>query len=236
MNKLIVIASHTKTEADLPYPYYEMVRTDNYDISVNKHQVTSIDDLPGPTLPWSEYAQFFTSFPLSQGIETYGLMQYRCAINFESNATSELFSNKVEFLKRQVPYMDEYHSRVVVSNRLKFDCSLWDQYLTWHRSNAYLLVQACGQFFDITGKDAHKYLSTESSLYSRNIFLAPVDFAQRWHDLSLKIAKRLHAADEAHKTDDRWGGFILERLFSAFVHYETKFDVVEKPVIYFKEN
>lgn len=236
MNKVIVIASHEKTGADLPYPYYEMVRTDAYDLSVNKHQVTNINDLPGPTLPWSEYAQFFTSFPLSEGTEMYGLMHYRCAINFESKDTSDLFSNKVEFFKRQVPYMDEYQDRVVVSNRLKFDCSLWDQYLMWHRHNEPLLVQACNKFFDLTGSDAQKYLSTETSLYARNIFLAPVDFAQRWHYVSLKIAKYLHAADEAYKTNDRWGGFILERLFSAFVHYETEFDVVEKPLIYFKEN
>jgi len=236
VNKVIIIASHKTTGADLPYPYYEMVRTDAYDLSINKHQVTSIDNLPGPTLPWSEYAQFFSSFPLSEEIEMYGLMQYRCAINFESEATSDVFSNKVEFFKRQVSYMDEYYDRVVVSNRLNFDCSLWDQYLTWHRRNAPLLVQACGQFFDITGNDAQRYLSTESSLYSRNIFLAPVDFAQRWHDVSLEIAKYLHATDNEHKTNDRWGGFILERLFSAFVHYETEYDVVEKPLIYFKDN
>jgi len=245
VNRRIVVASHETTGLDLPYPYYEMVRTDSYDLSANKHQVISLKDLPGPTLPWSEYAQLFTSFPLSTGIETYGLMHYRCAINFESEETLDVFSNRVDFFKRQVSYMNMYYDQIVVGSRLNFPVSAWDQYCHFHRPHEPLLEFACNEFFDATGYDAQTHLRSETFLYPRNMFVAPVNFAQRWHDVSLKVAKYLDTLDSPSKTAtggiegyqvDRWGGYILERLFSVFVHNETKLEVVEKPLIYFTEN
>jgi hypothetical protein len=225
----ITVASNVYREdlKKLEYPYYEDVRNEFY----------KVKGLPGPALTWSEYAQFFNSFPLNENIEIYGLMHYRCALNFKSNKVKMNYSERDRFFRKQSDLFDKYKNKIVVGTKLQFTTTAWDQYCSpsEHAANIPIMEKACEKFYELTGYDAKQHLQSTNYLYSRNIFISPPDFAVRWYKISLEIATYMNLMDSPHKTNDRWGGFILERLFSVYVSFEREYEIVERPLVFFTD-
>lgn len=229
MTTQITVASNVYREdlEKLEHPYREDVR----------HNFYKVKGLPGPALTWSEYAQFFNSFPVNKHVETYGLVHYRCTLNFESDETAMKFPERNDFFKRQVNFFDEYKNKIVVGNKLQLKTTAWEQYCLpgEHAANIPIMEEACKKFYELTSYDAKQHLQSVNYLYSRNIFISPVDFAARWYKIALEIATYMNLLDSPHKTNDRWGAFILERLFSVYVSFEREYEIVERPLVFFTD-
>jgi hypothetical protein len=225
----ITVASNIYREdlEKLEYPYFEDVRHDFY----------KVKGLPGPALTWSEYAQFFNSFPLDKDIETYGLVHYRCALNFESDQTAMKYAERDEFFKRQPEHFEDYKNKIIIGNKLQLGITAWEQYCSpsEHAANIPIMEKACEKFYEITSYDAKQHLQSVDYLYSRNIFISPVNFASRWYKIALEIATYMNLLDSPHKTNDRWGAFILERLFSVYISFEREYEIVERPLVFFTD-
>jgi hypothetical protein len=229
MTTQITVASNIYREdlKRLEYPYREEVR----------HIFYKVRGLPGTALTWSEYAQFFNSFPLNNHVETYGLIHYRCSLNFESDQTLMKFTERNNFLNRQTEYFEKYKNKIIIGNKIQLKSTAWSQYCSYdeHEKNIPIMEKACEKFYEITGYNAKQHLQSVNYLYSRNIFISPVNFASRWYKIALEIATYMNLLDSPHKTNDRWGAFILERLFSVYVSFEREYEIIERPLVFFTD-
>lgn len=163
------------------------------------------------SLALSEYEPFFRFFDNYKGdLETFGLAHYRCFLD-----VTDVNVNTV--------YVASYNLGV----------TLYNQFIDWHEDLEEQLLFACQNFTWLTGFDALDYLQNSSVFHYRNLFTAPIAFAEEWYLLSKKIAYNL--VKNYGLVDDRWLGYILERLFSAFITSKTDLSVCNVPTI-FTEN
>lgn len=241
LSKLFVVAGHAKVNAEeLTAPYLEVYRSDSEEFT---NRVTEIEGIKSPTITWSEYAQFFYSFPLKKDIKTFGFMQYRSMLDLSgtrANLSYLPFNSRKSFCDIQLGLVDGYKEKIVVGEKLDFPCSAWKQFTDCHPNSEDMLRIACKEFdsmFDKLKIDSEKILRSNDYIYSRNMFIAPVWFANSWNEIALNMVKYLD--DNAQDgCEERWGGFILERLFSVYVYIHACLNpnlVVEKPVIFFEE-
>jgi len=145
----------------------------------------------------SEYEPFFRFFDsYSGGLETFGLAHYRCFLD-----VNDVDVNTV--------YVTSYD----------FQGTLYKQFTDSHRNLEEHLLFACSDFTRLTGFDAADHVKNSDVFYYRNLFIAPIGFAEEWYLLSKKIAYNL--VKKYGVVGDRWIGYILERLFSVFVVFKA---------------
>lgn len=241
LNRLIVVAGHQKVNAeDLGYPYMEVYRSEDKSLP---NRATKVDGVNSPTISWSEYAQFFYAFPLPETVRTFGFIHYRSMLDLRqenSHMSSLPYSQRKEFAQKQLDSINHYNDRVVIGMPLTFPCSSWQQFVDCHPKCEPALKDAC-KFFDSMFSEfninSENILKSNNFLYSRNMFISPVWFANKWSKIALDIVKYLDDK-KPEGADDRWGGFILERLFSVYVHINMHSNpnlVVQKPIVFFEE-
>lgn len=239
LNKLIVVAGHMKVNAEeLDGSYMEVYRSESEEF---KHRVYFIDGVDSPSITWSEYAQLLYALPLPEDVDTFGFMHYRSMLDLTrtySNLQTISFSLRKHFSEVQESEVDKYAGKIVVGEKLQFPNSAWQQFVDCHPNSEKMLWLACKKFdtmFD--SMDSESVLKSRSYIYSRNMFVAPAWFANSWGKISLDVIKYLdeNAQDGC---EERWGGFILERLFSVYVDMLSRLDsssVIERPVVFFEE-
>jgi len=171
-------------------------------IVVNRENVAC----PGihyPSVTWSEYAAFLSVYPTHP---MFGLESYRCT-----------FKNYTE-------------SKINVTS-VEFPTSCYEQFKTHHASLAEILLLTSDYFKSLTNIDAICTLKNSNVLHHRNMFYAPRAFAIEWQYLATKLITFMDRLQVDTETE-RWGAFILERLFSTFV--DTHIYVVQE-CVYTKE-
>lgn len=184
-----------------------------------------------PTLPsnhnfnadsfvWSEYGAWFENSSILTNVDISGLYHYRCALNFFSWSLRDLPTNlRYAFLKLQIPKIDAYQNFLAVGEPNFVQEGVWGHFLAAHPESENILVSACNYYDSIL---KHPQGTAESRIiqskfyYPRNIFVSDTNFGKVWMELSFKIAVALDT-EFPNAPNNRWGGFVLERIFSLFV-------------------
>lgn len=232
MKSLILVASHADylCEALAP-PYKEFYRTTD----------TKIEGIKGPSLDYSEYAAFFSCFPLPEDVQMFGLFHYRCMLALDPSLFANVFpySARKVFAENQVKFLDLYKDKLVIAHPLVFD-SVWKQFCESHPTLVDTLILACKYFDSLYGyydmMQSEKSLKLATHLYSRNLFVSTSDFALGWRNKAKLMVEYLDTI-RPENPPDRWGGFILERLFSAHVSLLYKViphKIIQRPMVYFQ--
>lgn len=219
--RLYLVIGHDSWKFDaLNEPFVECIRTDNPYVFDDGTVVNS--------LALSEYDSFFRFFDnYLGGLTTFGLLHYRCFLQIQPLFTNSRLqaSNELDAaVKDNVIYVTSAH----------YDMDLFAQFLSCHKEFEADLLFACDKFFDLTGYDALSYLKQNSDFYYRNLFVSPIQFALEWYRLSKVIAYSL-CKNKPDFINDRWIGFILERLFSAFVASKNSDSLQVVPIKFFGE-
>lgn len=211
---MIVVATHKQTYS-LNSFFYETVRK--------------------PQDLWlSEYGAYLEDFREER---IYGLMHYNCFLNFLSDKEEQ-----VSFVLRK-PVTDQMYQtyanmsvwldsteKVILANPHITGCSNWDQFVSCHRDLEQALFEACKLYKLYTGTDAEHKLRYGYELYYRNIVLGSSKLISNWLFIARTIVNDMRQWNIS-TTHDRWGGYILERLFS--VHFEPHKSST-KPLVYFR--
>ena len=244
-NSLIAIASHKNMSYQkLDAPYKEIYRVEKGNSESFDNYIDEIDGLNHPLLVWSEYPAFMKSFPLPEDIKTFGLMHYRCLLGLDPHLSGSVinknFYERYDFAKHQLSFLSMYSNKLVVGEPLNWTfwgVTAWQQFKDCHGDAIDSLELACSVFDSLTGLKSKEILNTKTVLYSRNIFLAPVEFANEWYRIAYEVMKVLDKSEITTKAD-RWGGYILERLFSVYVvsnMVSRKYEVIVRPLVFFNE-
>jgi hypothetical protein len=88
-----------------------------------------------------------------------------------------------------------------------------------HPESIHILQAACEIYdteVELSKETSEARLKSKNYYYPRNIFLTDTSFFEEWLSHSFRIAKKLDARFD-NTPDNRWGGFVLERLFTLFV-------------------
>lgn len=241
--KRILLAGHLQQAfGSVPYPFYEVVRT-NRKFNFRKQKfVSSISGSQYNPEKFSEYPAFWSSFPLRKNIECFGLFHYRCILNLSPNHdvdSVESMNRRWQVLAVQSAFLKQYRDILAVSKPLDFtlmDMSNWDQLIFCFPDIEFDLLKMCKIFDSITGLSSEAKLKQTAKLHARNIFVGPVDFANSWNRVSFGVLQGLKES-KFESNCDRPGGYVLERLFSVFVeNWKLTHEVVERPYIWFDQS
>ena len=229
----IVVSGYKETHYPiLEHTYYEISRKD----------IVEIEGLKSRLDTWSEYSPFWKAFPIKDEIETVGLMQYRAFLALDPAMSYDYefeypFEYRNKIAVKQLKHLDDYKNQLVVANKVSFEkegLSAWEQYDKFHGNSTEALQIASDYFKMTTGIDAESQLKNQDYIHPRNIFLGPRAFAESWKDISYNIAKHLESSGfDASKAQYRWGGHVLERMFSI---YAQSFNPIERPLMFFGQN
>lgn len=225
---------------ELPRPYQEMNRVN---LEENLKGARYVDSLPNSNLKselFSEYPVFWSSMSNELPRLQFGLFHYRCFLDLQNQNHSDItldFSKRSHVSRVQRKSAKNLVGKIVLSKPLDFSIdgfSAWDQFVHCHPDAENDLIRACQRFELSTNLDAARILKMSSKLYSRNIFFAPIVFAQDWNRISSEILDFFGTCGFESKTD-RPGGYILERLFSVWaMQYEKQENFLTRNFIYFR--
>jgi hypothetical protein len=238
----IILAGHLQKEfGSVPYPFYEVVRTNKKHKSRKKNYVSSISGSKYDPEKFSEYPALWSAFPLRKNIECFGLFHYRCILNLSPNHGADSLESmnlREQVLSAQSEFVGQHRDVLAVSKPLDFTfqkMSNWDQLLFCIPDIEFDLVRMCKVFDSITGLSSEAVLRETAKLYARNIFVGPIQFANSWNRVSFEVLKGLKESEFASNCD-RPGGYVLERLFSVYVeNWKLTHEVVERPYIWFEQ-
>ena len=225
---------------ELDPPYLEVYRTES--LVGYKNEIFKIKDFENyPTLTWSEYPAFIYPFPLQEEIETFGLMHYRCMLNLDQDniKSPAKYQDRKNISELYAKFIDQYHNTVLISEPLEFGISVSEQLRINCPETHRLFPVVCKEFDRIMNLEngySENIFNTTSKLYSRNIFISPRKFAEKWYDVSLELIEIMNGFQNVN-AEDRWGAYILERLFSLYVILEIEkgeYSFETKPLVYFE--
>jgi hypothetical protein len=213
----IAVVGHQPLSTKLPSQYLFIRRSSDVELNPdfdNKYTFRA------KSFVWSEYAAWFENSRFFAGKEITGLFHYRCALNLApvpfSTFPSSLMSR---FLKWQYQLVRKQQNFLFVGEPNRTDHSVWQQFMDAHPESIHILKAAC-DIYDIevglSRESSETRLKSMHSYYPRNIFLTDTNFSDEWLSHSYKIATQLDLRFEV-TPDNRWGGFVLERLFTLFV-------------------
>jgi hypothetical protein len=218
-NKIIRIAvvGHHQNYGKLPsnFEYIKRISDTSLLPSINTtHKFHS------PSYVWSEYAAWWENSDIAMNATTTGLYHYRCVLNLDPISFDALPRH---FLRGQLARQKKHLNRdthfLIVGNPNIVEGNVWEHFCLSHPESEKLISIAC-EFYDaITEKKKGTSLlrlKSTNCYYPRNIFVTNSSFGKQWLQISFKIAEMLDQTSEPKPTN-RWGGFILERLFTLYV-------------------
>jgi hypothetical protein len=144
------------------------------------------------------------------------------------------------FLSNQLKKFEKLDNFLAVGKPNFVSDSVWDQYLHSHPDSIHMLELACQKYDEIFGLNrgtSMRRLKELKYYYPRSIFLTDTKFMQNWLNNSFAIAQELDKKVNEFP-ENRWGGFVLERLFTLFVMdftYRNKVKLYEFQQVYFFE-
>ena len=189
---------------------------------------------------WSEYGPIFENPEhISNQRAGISLVHYRCILK-----PMRLIPNRLPFKFRSaVLRMSSFmlrpnKTKTYVGTRFRLHTNVWDHFVLPYAHLETIMVAGARELDRIMGFPpgrSEELLKATNLMYPRNIYSAHQDFALEWLQISFAIAKHLDQLFPEPR-DDRWGGFVLERLFSVFVQQKNEsgaIQVIEKDLVYF---
>jgi hypothetical protein len=228
------VIGHKENKYRLPENFKFVQRRSEEILAINKFQ-----HFRNSSLVWSEYSAWFENVhELNEGPIT-GVIHYRCAINTTRfNFSSLPMRYRIYFLKKLAAYVENRTNFILVGKPISTPKGMWQQYYDCEPGSISALELASEIYDEITdsikGTTLHR-LHTTNEFTIRNIFVTDTDFSKNWSVMALEIAKRL---DEilVDQYNGRWGGFVLERIFSLYLQdYQKKHqtNLIRKNFLYF---
>ena len=248
--KLIVVAHRDSTEAPLPDPFTEIcVFFDEFKPEGYKNYFSLGDTNLKFPAAWSEVAVLLSLDSLTENCPVMGLQHYRRFFIFDGTTkhshVSMMPALREDFVKSQLEFLDiEIEiDNILVPKKWKFNESAWDQFISHHPELGVLMSLACEQFDILTKKyfgdiSSQSILQESNYLFPYNMFLGKIEFYLEWKEILEKLV--IYLEDAAMDSQDllrpRWGGYIIERLFSVFIvlsQRSGRWNFNEKTVVIF---
>ncbi len=174
-------------------------------------------DFLSASFAWSEYSAFFENPDLFAKKNLTGLLHYRCFLNFFPKDIGVMpYFTRYLFLRSQSKALLCSEPYIYIGRHNQTNLGVWEQFVSHHPESEHILKLACLKYDEITSADpgdSEKRLRSLWGYIPRNIFITNTDFTNWWHDFSLSIAIELDR-ELVEYPDNRWGAFVLERLFS----------------------
>jgi hypothetical protein len=232
----VAVIGHSREALDLPKGYIYLERQSDLKMTPD---LESAHQFLAPAYVWSEYAAWFENSKLLLNCELAGLFHYRCALSVKSNSHN-LLPNfyRGRFLNKQRKQFSKLSNFLAVGSLNVLDGSVWDQFQQNHPDLLQILELACAKYDALCEQPpgTSKFrLQKLTGYYPRNIFLTDSSFMQDWMKTSFEIATHLDSKSK-NFPNDRWGGFVLERIFTLFVidfHASSNVSLKEFQQIYF---
>lgn len=249
----MVVATHFQRFGEAtPRPYFETFRgAKPRKIALKLRPKKFHKFFVGPNIPqdggtavWSELGPFLADYPWPRK-DMVGLHHYRCALNLldDSSPRSISIGTRNQFLEKQRrAFRHIIPNAIYVGNPIVFEKSAWEQFEEcWdvHRNLMPLLGMACKEldlYLGLSVGHSEKILKSKNRLFARNIFIGPKNFAVLWAGFLMDFMPKL-LRERPSDVDERWGAFILERMFSVLIEHnleEGAFQVITKPLVYFE--
>ncbi len=213
----IAVIGHLPSKMRLPAEFSYLTRKSDVDLSPT---IPTDHNFNADSFVWSEYGAWFENSSILNDADITGLYHYRCALNLFSKPIDDLPINlRYIFLKFQIPKLHEYRNTLAVGEPNFVPEGVWGQFLSAHPESEEILLSACKHYDSLLNHSPGSAIAriTQSNFYyPRNIFVSDTKYGKAWMDLSFKLAVALDTEFPA-APNNRWGGFVLERIFSLFV-------------------
>jgi hypothetical protein len=211
----ILVIGHTENKYKLPNDFKFIQRTSPKNLNV-----------PGPyrfrnsSLVWSEYSAWFENMQFLKGGNITGVCHYRCVLNMSRlNLAFLPFQFRRIVLGKTRSELAKLQNFLIVGKPISTPTGMWQQFYDCHPKSISALEFACDKYDELMGaklSTTFDRMKNETKFITRNIFITDTTFSIKWSQISLEIAKQLDN-NFFEEFDDRWGGFVLERLFSLYV-------------------
>jgi hypothetical protein len=245
----VVVASHQEPIfRNLKPPYLEVC----VDLKTNRpfgfsHYVTkSMSSLKFPEA-WSEIAVLLEFDAFIGDSKIVGLQHYRRFFSFNTEIIGAIdsrpASERNEYVENQMQSLLEIERQVVIPRKWEFPENVFEQFVLCHPMLEELFLFTLKEF----DKLLRPFFGTHSTLdimqqknflYPLSMFIGPREFYSEW----ISILNSLIPKVEEHSTKfdgqlgERWGGYIVERLFSIYItlcQATKRWSFIEKPVVIF---
>jgi hypothetical protein len=234
-------------------PFKEICNRSSFDLDVEgfEYYVERLDGLESPLGSWAEIAPLIKGGEMFPAAQYLGLQHYRriFALDVDSGSSGIIttsYLDRYKLANHQIPAIQRLLNTVVIPLPEARPTNLYDDFKIHHKDLIDGLNAACEVFDSETAlrfksETAREYLKNTNQLHPYNMFLGPRDFYEEWRNLLLKI---MHKLDEMRDQlpiagpQKKWGGFIIERLFSAYMFQiiqEGKWEVAQKPIYFFTD-
>lgn len=213
----IAVVGHQQSSPILPKGFKYIRRKSEVYVSPSS---LGDHDFKTPSWMWSEYSAWFENPELATNSRITGLYHYRCVLNLSSRRYSSLpRCVRYPFLIIQRLSLKRLKVFLIVGEPNLVEVSVWNQFQEAHFESENLLTAACSfydSFVESKKEPAELRLRSMKKYYPRNIFVTDSHFGKEWLNLSYELARAL---DDTVKNlpNNRWGGFVLERIFSLYV-------------------
>lgn len=216
-NIRIAVVGHNQNKGKLPSNFEYIRRISDTSLFPSINTTHKFDS---PSYVWSEYAAWWENSDIAMNATTTGLYHYRCVLNLDRISFDALPRHFLKGqLDRQKKNLDRDNHFLIVGNPNIVEGNVWEHFCLSHPESEKLLSIACEFYDEITVKKKGTSLlrlKRTNSYYPRNIFVTNSSFGKQWLLISFNIAQMLDQTNE-NKPTNRWGGFILERLFTLYV-------------------
>jgi hypothetical protein len=198
-------------------------------------------------IEWSEVAIFLELDNYVGDSRIVGLQHYRRFFSFDNELTEALIVKpsilRNDYAESQIQYLLEIDVETVIPKKWEFSESAYDQFLVFHPSLEELLLFSLKEFdkvlMPIFGPISSLQLLQQSNyLYPCNMFIGSREFSLEWRSILSSLVSNIESYAEVYEgtLEDRWGGFIAERLFSVYITIcqETmRWSFIERPMVLF---
>jgi hypothetical protein len=211
----ILVIGHERNKHQLPSGFNFVKRS-----SIDNLNIRGVHRFKTSSLVWSEYSAWFENVKIFEGKKITGVLHYRCILDLNGYRINVLpFQLRHVLLQQFKANISRLENFVIVGLPMNTPRGMWQQYQDSHPDSIEALEFACIEYDKIAGYNEGTTLGrvrNNSQFVVRNIFISDTNCALEWSSISLHIAKNLDLTfKEAFK--DRWGGFVLERIFSIFI-------------------
>jgi hypothetical protein len=245
----VIVACHQEPEFRNLKPPYEEVCIDFQTSRPHgyTHYLTrNLSTLKFPDA-WSEVAVLLALESYVGDAKLVGLQHYRRFFSFDkeiSGATISMPTNvRNEYVENQIQELVRIHGQIVIPQKWEFAESAYDQFVMCHPSLEALMLLTLKEFdrilLPLFGEiSSLELMQRDNFLYPLNMFLGSRQFYLEWWSILSSLAPivEMHSEKFDVQLEERWGGFIAERLFSTYITLcleTTRWSFIEKKVVVF---
>jgi hypothetical protein len=245
----IVVVSHQEPIfRNLKPPYVEVcvdfqsVRPHGY-----SHYLTKESSSLKYPEAWSEVAVLLKLDSFLENSKLVGLQHYRRLFSFDDITTDSIIfkpaNARNEFVENQIENLLEIDAQIVIPKKWEFAENVFNQFLECHPSLEELMLFTLKEFdevlFPFFGEvSTLELMQRDNFLHPLNMFLGSHRFYLEWRSILSSVTPNIeiHAEKFDGLLQERWGGFIAERLFSIYItlcRETNRWIFIEKSVVVF---